>query len=108
LDGEVLSKPHAIIIIIIIITTTTTTTTTIIIIIKNCFYRKLWPICRNVLCACFHGKLVNILPYILEVIVNIKVKVKLSMCLTKHHAMKTYWGSGGIAPHILDLGSRWR
>jgi len=21
-----------------------------------------------------------------------KVKVKLSLCLTKHHAMKTYWG----------------
>jgi len=21
---------------------------------------------------------------------------KLSLCLTKHHAMKTYWGSGGI------------
>jgi hypothetical protein len=35
-------------------------------------------------------------------------KVKLSLCLTKHHAMKTYWGSGGIAPHILDLGTRWR
>jgi len=33
------------------------------------------------------------------------VKVKLSLCLTKHHAMKTYWG-GGIAPRILDLGSR--
>jgi hypothetical protein len=29
------------------------------------------------------------------------VKVKLSLCLTIHHAMKTYWGSGGIAPHIL-------
>jgi hypothetical protein len=28
-------------------------------------------------------------------------KVKLSLCLTKHHAMKTYWGSGGIAPLIL-------
>jgi hypothetical protein len=27
----------------------------------------------------------------------------LSLCLTKHHAMKTYWGSGGIAPRILDL-----
>jgi hypothetical protein len=27
-------------------------------------------------------------------------------CLTKHHAMKTYWGNGGIVPHILDLGSR--
>jgi hypothetical protein len=27
--------------------------------------------------------------------------------LTKHHAMKAYWGSGGIAPHI-DLGTRWR
>jgi hypothetical protein len=24
--------------------------------------------------------------------VNVKVKVKLSLCLTKHHAMKTYWG----------------
>jgi len=39
---------------------------------------------------------------------NYKVKVKLSLCLPKHHAMKTYWGSWGIAPHILDLGIRWR
>jgi hypothetical protein len=31
-------------------------------------------------------------------------KVKLSLCLTKHHAMKAYWRSGGIAPRILDLG----
>jgi hypothetical protein len=30
-----------------------------------------------------------------------QVKVKLSLCLTKHHAMKTYWGSGGIAPAFL-------
>jgi len=22
--------------------------------------------------------------------------------------MKTYWGSGGIAPLILNLGTRWR
>jgi len=36
-----------------------------------------------------------------------KIKVKLSLCLTKHHAIKTYWGSGGIAPRILDLGTRW-
>jgi hypothetical protein len=27
-------------------------------------------------------------------------KVKLSLCLTKHHAMKTYWESGCIAPRI--------
>jgi hypothetical protein len=39
---------------------------------------------------------------------NGKGKVKLSLCLTKHHAMKTYWGSGGIAPRIIDLGTRWR
>jgi len=26
-----------------------------------------------------------------------KVKVKLSLCLTKHQTMKTYWGNGGIA-----------
>jgi hypothetical protein len=32
---------------------------------------------------------------------NVKVKVKLFLCLTKHHAMKTYWGSGGIAARIL-------
>jgi hypothetical protein len=35
-------------------------------------------------------------------------KRKLSLCLTKHHAMKTYCGSGGIGPRILDLGTRWR
>jgi hypothetical protein len=42
--------------------------------------------------------------------VKVKVKVKLSLCffLTKHHAMKAYWGSGGIAPRILDLGTRCR
>jgi hypothetical protein len=36
------------------------------------------------------------------------VKVKSSLCFTKHRAVKQYWGSGGIAPHILDLGIRWR
>jgi hypothetical protein len=29
------------------------------------------------------------------------VTLKLSLCLTKHHAMKLYWGSGCIAPLIL-------
>jgi hypothetical protein len=33
--------------------------------------------------------------------INILVKIKLSLCLTKHHTMKAYWGSGGIAPIIL-------
>jgi hypothetical protein len=42
----------------------------------------------------------------LQILYEIKVKVKLALCLTKHHAMKTYWGSGGIAPRILDLGTR--
>jgi hypothetical protein len=36
------------------------------------------------------------------------IKVKLSLCLTKHHAMKTYRGSEDIAPYILDLSMRWR
>jgi hypothetical protein len=26
--------------------------------------------------------------------------------LTEHRVMKGYWGRGGIAPHILDLGNR--
>jgi hypothetical protein len=33
-------------------------------------------------------------------------KVVPLLFLTEHHAMKAYWGSGGIAPHILDLGTR--
>jgi hypothetical protein len=33
----------------------------------------------------------------------LKLKVKLSLCLNKHHAMKTYWGSGGIALGILEV-----
>jgi hypothetical protein len=44
-----------------------------------------------------------------------KVKVKLSLCFTKHHVMKTYplptvtyWGNGGIAPYILNFGTRWK
>jgi len=38
----------------------------------------------------------------------VKVSVKLSLCLTKQHAMKTHWGSEGIAPRILKLRTRWR
>jgi len=34
------------------------------------------------------------------------VQAKLYLCLTKHHAVKMYWESGGIAPHILNLGNR--
>jgi hypothetical protein len=36
-----------------------------------------------------------------------KVKVILSLCLTKHHTTNTYKGSEGIAPRILNLGARW-
>jgi hypothetical protein len=27
---------------------------------------------------------------------------------TEHHAMNAYWGSGGMAPRVLDLCTRWR
>jgi len=30
------------------------------------------------------------------------------LCLTKYHAMETHWGRGGIAPRILNLGTRQR
>jgi len=39
---------------------------------------------------------------------NNTLHTKLSLCLTNHHAMKMYWGSGGVAPRILNLGTRWR
>jgi len=32
-------------------------------------------------------------------------KKKISMC--RPCVVKAYWGSGGIAPRILDLGTRW-
>jgi hypothetical protein len=38
----------------------------------------------------------------------IKVNVKLSLCFTKHQAMKAYWGSVCIAPRIIELDTRWR
>jgi len=28
--------------------------------------------------------------------------------ITEHHTMNTYWGCGGIAPRVLDLGTSWR
>jgi hypothetical protein len=31
----------------------------------------------------------------------------MSLCVTKYHAMKTYWRSGGIAPRILNPGTYW-
>jgi hypothetical protein len=44
-----------------------------------------------------------------ELVCKVKVKGKVvPVLLTEHHAMKTYWGSGGIALLILDLGTRWR
>jgi hypothetical protein len=39
---------------------------------------------------------------------KVKVKLSLHFFLTEHHAIKAYWGSGGISPRILDLGTRWR
>jgi len=35
-------------------------------------------------------------------------KVKCPCALTEHQTIKAYWGSGGIAPRILNLGTRWR
>jgi hypothetical protein len=34
-------------------------------------------------------------------------KVNLSLCLTKHHAMKAYWENEDIVTCILDLGTKW-
>jgi len=36
------------------------------------------------------------------------IKVKLSLCFTKYQALKTYLVSGGIAPRIFHLSTRWR
>jgi hypothetical protein len=31
--------------------------------------------------------------------------LRLALCLTKHHAMKTYWGGEGDTSHILNLST---
>jgi hypothetical protein len=36
------------------------------------------------------------------------VKLKLPLCLNKHHAMKTYWGVEVQLHSFFDLGIRWR
>jgi hypothetical protein len=57
-----------------------------------------------------HSPLLGLVPPIVQPIVQryntelsqfLRVKVKLFICLTKHHAMKAYWGSEGIVSHIL-------
>jgi len=42
-----------------------------------------------------------------DFMVRSKSKV-VTVHLTEQHAMKVYWGSGGISPWILDLGTGWR
>jgi len=36
------------------------------------------------------------------------LKIKLSLCLTKHHATKTHCGSRSIAPRTFSIGTRLR
>jgi len=50
---------------------------------------------------CFEGNCLN------SEFWTVRQKVKLSLCPTKHHAMNT-WGSGGIIPRIINIGTRWR
>jgi hypothetical protein len=46
----------------------------------------------------FENVLISPLPVMIE---GLKDKVVPVFFLTEHHAMKAYWGSGGIAPIIL-------
>jgi hypothetical protein len=39
---------------------------------------------------------------------KVKVKVELPLCLTKHDAMKTYWGVEVYLYSSFDLGTRWK
>jgi hypothetical protein len=55
-----------------------------------------------------HSPFIIIFPYINFAVKLSLLKVKLSLCLTKHHTVKTYWWSGGIGLRILCLGTRMR
>jgi hypothetical protein len=56
---------------------------------------------------CWTNKSLYMDVLLLKYVCKVQVTLKLALWLTKHHAMKTYW-SGGVAPHILDLGIRRR
>jgi hypothetical protein len=43
-----------------------------------------------------------------DIKINMKVKAKLSLCLTKQIAMKAYWGVEVELHTFFDLGTRWR
>jgi hypothetical protein len=45
---------------------------------------------------CLHGILIKM----------VSVQIKLPLCLTKHHTVKTYWGSGDTVPRILNLDTK--
>jgi hypothetical protein len=45
--------------------------------------------------------------YFIIPMLRVKGKV-VPVLLTEHHVMKAYWRSGGIAPRILNLVTRWR
>jgi hypothetical protein len=44
----------------------------------------------------------------IQIVTEIPYKVVPVLFFTEHHAMKAYWGSRGIPPRILDIGTRWR
>jgi hypothetical protein len=52
----------------------------------------------------------DLFPNSLQFIIILKCEGKVVpvLSLTEHHAMKAYWESGGIAPRVLYLGTRWR
>jgi hypothetical protein len=56
----------------------------------------------------FHINGVGITRELVPYLVVSKVKVKLSMCLTKHHTMKAYWRAEVQLHAFFDLGTRWR
>jgi hypothetical protein len=43
-----------------------------------------------------------------KVEVKFKLEIKLSLCLTKDHAMTTYWRVEVITPRIIDFGTTWK
>jgi hypothetical protein len=56
---------------------------------------KMWQV-RNVF---LFSNQKNSTYYIYYITIRVKVMVRLSLCLTKSHAMKTYGGGGGITPY---------
>jgi hypothetical protein len=80
-------------------------------VVRMCYWKLCLEMGHYILQLLFYCPFLDSLYWSIYVLTNSTIKGKYKVIpvlfLTEHHAMKAYWGSGGIAPCIFDVGTRW-